>query len=129
MSFKGEYQRDNTKIADVRLIVVYSTDPSKELRLSGALEDHSNATLKNLTFEVTGSHPATSLELLVQGQLDYRRKWYHTHNLASYKRTYLPEQSAEIFSKLDLENREVEYEVRNNNLCIIYIIDNILYYC
>lgn len=117
VSFKGEYQRDDTKIADVRLQVVYSTDPDKELRLSGALEDHSNATLRNLTFEVKGSHPATNLNLLVQGQFDYRRKWYHAHSLAHYKRTYLPLQSAEMFWKLDAENHEVEHKVRNVTNC------------
>lgn len=111
VSFKGDYLSNDIKIADAQLVVVYSNDPDKKVYLSANLEDHSNIAVRNFTFEIAGSHPATNLELLVKGKTDFRRRWYHANSLARYKRTYLPLQMAELHGKLDLLNHEIEYEV------------------
>lgn len=93
----------------------YSDDPEKTLHLLGNLDNLSNDTIKFITFNISGTHPETHLELLLNGMLNYNRVNYlysQVHSNAKYKRTFLPKEYGTIDAIADFYNNEVVYKVK-----------------
>lgn len=114
VSLRGDFKSNKTRLFDVDVILDYSNDPGKTLILSGYLDNLSNDTIKYITYNISGSHPETHLELLIDGMFNYNRVNYlysQLHNNAKYRRTFLPMEYGTIDAILDLYNNEVAYKV------------------
>ncbi|PSN49824.1 hypothetical protein C0J52_08839 [Blattella germanica] len=113
VTVNGQYSSDDKDLIDVMADLAYSTDMNKKLSLSGKLRDNSQGRLRHYNFEVLGSHPATRLDLKVQGQVKVDGKVYETNNVGSYKRSYLPLQTGNLKGRLNTVLKEVEYEKKS----------------
>lgn len=116
VTFLGEYQSDLVNLADVKLEVEYALDPEKKVEFHANLQDHCRGEFRNYTFNISGTHPATNLELMFNGGLDYYAKYYHTFNEAQYKRTYLPLQSSDTSATINIRGNEIEIKVSYLNM-------------
>lgn len=112
ITFLGEYEKTSTKYADVRLTVDYAPEEKHRVQLSGIVENNSNRGLRNYTYALLATHPATNLNLNSRGGIFWLPRWYRTHHITYYKRSYLPLQNAEALAMLDANNNEIEFKVR-----------------
>ncbi|KAF5300365.1 hypothetical protein FQR65_LT00986 [Abscondita terminalis] len=113
VSLLGEYETAGNKLLDLRFTVDYSTNPEQKLKLSCLLEDNSNSSATNFSYNIRGSHPPTKLHLDSHGDIFWKSKWYSTKHLLDYKRTYLPLQSREAFGRVDIVNKEIEFKKKS----------------
>ncbi|KAJ9580978.1 hypothetical protein L9F63_023839, partial [Diploptera punctata] len=114
VTLNGHYYSDESELMYIKTDLEYSTDMRQKLALSGKVKDNSNGTSKQYVFEVLGTHPATRLDLKVQGQVKFDGKVYETNNVGSYKRSYLPLQTGSLKGRVNTILKEIEYEGGSN---------------
>lgn len=112
ITFLGEYEKTPTKYADVHLTVDYSLNVKHRVELGAVLQDNSQRGIRNYTYAIFANHPATNLNLNSRGGVYWLPRWYRTHHLTYYKRSYLPLQNAEALAMVDARNNEIEFKVR-----------------
>lgn len=111
---RGDFKSNKTRIFDSDVILEYSDDPSKTFHLSGIIDNLSNDSVKLVKYNMSGSHPDTHLELLLDGNFTYNRINYlysQLHNNIKYQRTFLPMEFGTIEAILDLQNSQAFYKV------------------
>lgn len=96
---------------DASLNIDYSPNPEQLLKLRGLVENNSNNKMLNYTYNLKASHPATKLNLDMNGGVYYRPRWYYTSHFVVYIRSYLPLQSGEASARLDIDRNEIEFKV------------------
>ncbi|XP_069692884.1 uncharacterized protein Apoltp isoform X2 [Periplaneta americana] len=112
VTLDAQYSADSKDLLDVAADLQYSNVKDQKLYLSGKITDNSQGRTKYYNFVVLGTHPATRLDLKVQGQMKVDGKIYETSNEASYKRSYLPLQTGNLKGRLNTIIKEVELEKR-----------------
>ncbi|PNF28889.1 hypothetical protein B7P43_G03854 [Cryptotermes secundus] len=110
VTLNGQYSADEKDLVDVMADLEYSTDINKKLSLSGKVQNNSQGHVKHYNLEILGSHPATRLDLKVQGQVKLDGKIFGTNNAARYKRSYLPLQTGTLKGRINSIIKEVEFE-------------------
>lgn len=111
ITFLGEYEKTATKYADVRLTVDYSLKEKHRVQLGAIVENNSQRGLLNYTYGLYATHPATNLNLDSKGGIFWLPRWYRTHHITYYKRSYLPMQHGEALAMVDANNNEIEFKV------------------
>lgn len=111
ISFLAEYERTARKYADFRLTVDYSPDETDRVTFSTIVENNSERAMNNYTYGLFANHPKTNLDLNGSGGLYWLTRWYRTHHITYYKRSYLPRQSSEALGMVDFRNNEIEFKV------------------
>lgn len=90
----------------------YSPDEKHKAQLGAFLENNSLRGIRNYTYGLYANHPATNLNLDSKGGIFWLPRWYKTHHLTYYKRSYLPMQNAEALAMVDINNNEIAFKVR-----------------
>nr|XP_022900792.1 uncharacterized protein LOC111413892 [Onthophagus taurus] len=103
----GEYQAKDATMADIALVIDYSTNPDKLVKLKAAAANHSKNNVIKYTYTVTGAHPATKLFLDMKGGIVWRHKYFISEHYANYTRTFDP-QETDAICLLDFEKDEVK---------------------
>ncbi|EDW03099.1 uncharacterized protein LOC6561417 [Drosophila grimshawi] len=109
---KAIYYRGLQDLLKAHLTIDYSDSPEQLIVLGAQLRDlHHELGHTNYTFKFYGYHPASELDVELNGTLAARPSYYKTESTAHYKRDYVP-MYGKFLALLDLNKREVEYERR-----------------
>ncbi|KAF4531743.1 hypothetical protein B566_EDAN015189 [Ephemera danica] len=105
-----ELYADEKKMLDTKIDLVYSTDENKRLTIFGEMLNETNWKKKEYTLKLGAKHPATSLDMMVEGNIKGDGQLYQTLNYARYKRSYLPLQTGRAYAKLNIPEKSLEVE-------------------
>ncbi|XP_051858776.1 uncharacterized protein LOC117563530 [Drosophila albomicans] len=107
---KAVYYRGTKELLRTHLTIDYSDSPEQLITLGTQLKDlYSELGHTNYTFKFYGYHPASELDIELNGTLAARPSYYKTESTAHYKRDYSP-RYGKFLALLDLNKRELEYE-------------------
>ncbi|XP_064556915.1 uncharacterized protein Apoltp [Drosophila montana] len=107
------YYRGLQDLLRAHLTINYSDSPAQLITLGAQLRDlYHELGHTNYTFKLYGYHPASELDVELNGTLAARPSYYKTESTAHYKRDYSP-MYGKFLALLDLNKREVEYERRS----------------
>lgn len=110
----GRYFKDKNTLSKVEIDVDYTQDEDHHAKFSAELKDLSETVgYKNYSINVKGNHEASNLNLFFDGSIGLQPSLYKAEALASYKRSYLPEQELELIGFFNADNKEIKYYVRN----------------
>ncbi|XP_055847743.1 uncharacterized protein LOC129913211 [Episyrphus balteatus] len=111
VQFKGSFYRGLEDLVKANLIVEYSDDPDHLLTLEALLKDlGTRNSITNYTLDVVVLHPASTLNVNVHGIAMAKSSYYKADTNAFYQRGYFPIKKGRFLAKLDLNNKEFEYE-------------------
>lgn len=106
---KADFYRGNRELLSTRLTIDYSNEPQHLIVLGAQLRDLQHELgHTNYTFTLYGHHPASELDVELNGTLAARPSYYKTESTAHYKRDYL--RQGKLLALLDLNKKELEYE-------------------
>lgn len=109
---KAEYYRGIRDLLRTRLSIDYSKTPDHLIVVGAQLRDlYHELGHTNYTFKLYGHHPASQLDVELNGTLAARPSFYKTESTAHYQRDYLRE--GKLLALLDLNKKELEYERRS----------------
>ncbi|XP_034475095.1 uncharacterized protein LOC117782196 [Drosophila innubila] len=107
---KADYYRGIKDLLRTHLTIDYSDSPEQLIVLGAQLKDlYHELGHTNYTFKFYGYHPASELDVELNGTLAARPSYYKTESTAHYKRDYSP-RYGKFLALLDLNKKEVEYE-------------------
>ncbi|KAH8412988.1 hypothetical protein KR009_007324, partial [Drosophila setifemur] len=108
---KASYYRGLEDLLRTNLIINYSDNADQLIELGAHLRDrYLELGHTNYTFKVYGRHPASELDVQMNGTLAARNSYYKTETTAHYKRDIFPERNGKFLALLDLNKRELDYE-------------------
>ncbi|XP_046746375.1 uncharacterized protein LOC124411334 [Diprion similis] len=119
VTFTAKYDRsDPSDLTNVALVVDYSTNSEKLLILRGKMRDESSwPTDRKYSYEIFGQHPATNLDLRVNGTIHkHMFVFVKVENHASYKRSFFPVEKGQLYAYIDLSNYEIELLRQNKEI-------------
>ncbi|XP_017854431.2 uncharacterized protein LOC108607859 [Drosophila busckii] len=110
---KATYYRGLQDLLRAHMTIDYSEQPEHLIELGAQLRDlYQQLGHTNYTFKLYGVHPASELDVQLNGTLAARPSFYKTETTAHYKRDYSP-RFGKFLAMLDLNKRELEYERRS----------------
>ncbi|XP_043065229.1 LOW QUALITY PROTEIN: uncharacterized protein LOC108101203 [Drosophila ficusphila] len=111
ISCKATYYRGLQDLLRSHLTIEYTDNPEQLIELGAYLRDRfSELGHTNYTFQLYGRHPASELDVQLNGTLAARNSYYKTESTAHYKRDLFPARYGKFLALLDVNKREVEYE-------------------
>ncbi|TDG46759.1 hypothetical protein AWZ03_006806 [Drosophila navojoa] len=110
---RATYYRGLQDLLKTQLTIDYSKKPEQLITLGAHLRDlYNEKGFTNYTLKIYGYHPASELDVEMNGTLVARPSYYKTESTAHYKRDYSP-LYGKFLAMLDLNKRELEYERRS----------------
>lgn len=104
--------RSTVEILKTEIEFEYAEDEDQLAKFTTVLRNLTNEVgYKNYTFQVTGVHVATELNLLIDGTVSAKPNIYKFETKGTYKRSYLDNQDLETFGFFDSENKKVKFFV------------------
>lgn len=117
--------RSTAEIFKTEIEFEYSEEEDQSAKFTTVLRNLTNEVgYKNYTFQITGVHEPTELNLLVDGSVCVKPNIYKFETKGTYKRSYLDSQDIETFGFIDSENKKVKFFV---SLRIIFGFENLWY--
>lgn len=109
---KGLLYRSTVEILKAEIDFEYAEDEDQLAKFTTVIRNLTNEVgHKNFTFQVTGLHVATELNLLVDGSVCAKPNIYKFETKGTYKRSYLDNQDLETFGFIDSENKKIKFFV------------------
>ena len=98
----------------------YADDEDQLAKFTTVIRNLTNEVgYKNYTFQITGVHVATELNLLVDGSVCTKPNIYKFETKGTYKRSYLDIQDLETFGFIDSENKKVKFFVSLRTIFLV----------
>ncbi|GAB0088507.1 uncharacterized protein DMENIID0001_029540 [Sergentomyia squamirostris] len=111
VTLKGQWYRSEMNLVKTHAVVNYCDDPEHELRLGFEVNDLTEAVgYKNYSYLIYSWHEISELDFHVAGSLGLQPGYYSTVNNGRYKRGYLPLAEGVFHGKIDIKNKELNYE-------------------
>ena len=107
--FKGGVFRGVVELIRTEISLQYTDNPDHLVKFDSVIKNlTSEVGYKNMSFSITGSHEASSLELALDGSFGIQPRLYQILSNGQYKRSYLPMQTLDMVSYLDFANKKVK---------------------
>lgn len=111
-TLRASFSRGVVDFIRTNITIDYSNDPRHLVIFNAKVSDLSPIVgHTNYTLDVFASHEASDIEVNIQGNSAARTSFYKTLLNSYYKRGYFPQKEGLFLAKIDLNNKEVEYEV------------------
>lgn len=111
-------RRDKTAVLNASLVVDYSDNPDKLARLFTVINNETRESGDiHWSYVISGKHPQTHLDLDVHGFIKKNSSYFVlTDHRAKFRRSYLPEETGQLFTRIDPNNYQVEYHRESTDL-------------
>ncbi|KAG8042041.1 hypothetical protein G9C98_000032 [Cotesia typhae] len=111
-------RRDKTTLLNASLVVDYSDNPDKLVKLFTVINNETREPDEfRWSYVISGKHPQTRLDLDIYGYIHKNSSYFvQTDHNAKFRRSYLPEETGKLYSKIDPDNYQVEYHRESTDL-------------
>lgn len=118
---KGSYARGAEEIMRSELSLEYADDPYHLAKFGAMIKNLTEEVgYRNFTYEFTGVHEASELELNLEGSFGIQPHLYKMLSSGFYKRSYLPLQKLDMYGYLDIINKTIHFYVSFRNISMSF---------
>lgn len=115
LALQGSYYREEFKLAKIAIDYDYTEEEDHHAQFKLEVQNLSeDVGYKNYTMSAMGLHPASELNLILDGSIGLKPNNYKIEATGLYKRGYLPEMELEMLGFIDIDNKEIKFYVRSN---------------
>lgn len=125
-TLRASFSRGTVDFIRTNITIDYSNDPRHLVLFNAKVSDLSPIVgHTNYTLDVYALHEASELEVNIRGNSVAKTSFYKALLNSYYKRGFFPQKEGMFLAKIDLNNKEVEYEV-SSILYVVYFFRNVV---